>query len=57
MSGQRGEMSLAALLVASVLMIVVLGASLDDARALHPVAGDGNRRTAARTTPARPSTA
>ncbi|MBA2350018.1 MAG: hypothetical protein H0V81_17215 [Solirubrobacterales bacterium] len=46
MRGERGEVSLTALLMASVLMIIVLGASLTTLERFTSVAADGNRRTA-----------
>lgn len=47
MNGERGEVSLTALLMACVLMIIVLGASLTTLESFTSVASDGNRRTAA----------
>ncbi|MBA2349648.1 MAG: hypothetical protein H0V81_15280 [Solirubrobacterales bacterium] len=46
MRGERGEVSLTALLMASVLMIIVLGASLTTLESFTSLAADGNRRTA-----------
>lgn len=46
MSGERGEVSLISLVLASALMIVVLGASLTTLDSFSAVANDGTRRTA-----------